>query len=387
MNKKLTTLVTTVALVVSMSTTAVLAEPLSDKLNSQQQQLQQHRNEYNSAQKKIEEIDQAIERLDSAIEIKMQEIESTKRKIESIKNKIELAEKSIKKAEEDIQAEKDLYNERMRVMYMKGAGSGYIDVILGAKDLNDLFSRVEAVKKITELDKKIVEELRQKQDEIQKQKDELTKEQKELASLNSQQQEKMDKLQKDKAAQDKLVQDARRQSSAYASKVKADQNQINQTKKLIEQARQKSNNNTNNPPSRGDSSNSSSNGSSNNSSSGSADFSSNSVVSYAYNYLGSPYVWGATGPSTFDCSGFVKYVYAHFGVRLPRVSRDQATVGSYVSRDNLQPGDLVFFGSPIHHVGMYVGNGCYIHAPRTGDVVKISSLGSRSDYTTARRVK
>lgn len=382
MNKKLTTLVTAVALVVSMSTTAVLAEPLSDKLNNQQQQLQQHRNEYNSAQNKVEEIEQAIELLDSEIEIKMQEIESTKKKIESIKNKIKLAEKNIKKAEEDIQAEKDLYNERMRVMYMTSAGGGYIDVILGAKDLNDFFSRVEAVKKITELDKNIVEELRQKQDEIQKQKDELTKEQKELASLNAQQQEKMDKLQKDKAAQDKLVQDARSQSSAYASKVKADQNQINQTKKLIEQAKQNSNN-TYNPPSRGDSSNSSSSGSS----SGSADFSSSAVVNYAYNYLGSPYVWGATGPNSFDCSGFVKYVYAHFGVRLPRVSRDQATVGSYVSRDNLQPGDLVFFGSPIHHVGMYVGNGCYIHAPRTGDVVKISSLGSRSDYTTARRVR
>lgn len=374
MNRKLATLVTTVALLVSMSTTAVLAEPLSDRLNSQQQQLQQHRNEYNSAQKKVEEIEQAIERLDSTIEIKMREIESTKKKIESIKNKIELAEKDIKKAEEDIQAEKDLYNERMRVMYMKSAGGGYVDVILGAKDLNDLFSKVQAVKKITELDKKIVEELRQKQDEIQKQKDELTKEQKELASLNVQHQQKMDKLQKDKAAQDKLVQDARRQSNLYSSKVKTDQKKINETKKLIDQARQ-DNNNTYNPPSRGDSSN------------GSADISSSSVVAYASNYLGRPYVWGATGPNSFDCSGFVKYVYAHFGVRLPRVSRDQARAGTYVSRGNLQPGDLVFFGSPVHHVGMYVGNGCYIHAPRTGDVVKISTLSSRSDYTTARRVR
>ncbi|MCY6354774.1 C40 family peptidase [Clostridium sp. ZS2-4] len=380
MNKKLTTLVTTVVLVASMSTTAVLAEPLSNKLNNQKQQLQQHKNEYNSAQKKVEKIEQAIEHLDSEIEKKMQEIESTKKKIKSIKNKIELAEEGIKKAEEDIKAEKDLYNQRMRVMYMKSAGGGYIDVILGAKDLNDLFSRVEAVKKITELDKQIVEELRQKQDAIEKQKDELTKEQKELAELNAQQEEKMDKLHKDKAKQDKLVNDARKQSNLYESKVKADQKQINETKKLIEEAKDKT-------PSYSSPSRGSSNSSSNSSSSGSADYSSYAVVAYASNYLGSPYVWGATGPNSFDCSGFVKYVYAHFGVRLPRVSGDQATVGSYVSRGNLQPGDLVFFGSPIHHVGMYVGNGCYIHAPRTGDVVKISSLGSRSDYTTARRVR
>ncbi|MHB1341025.1 MAG: C40 family peptidase [Coriobacteriia bacterium] len=107
------------------------------------------------------------------------------------------------------------------------------------------------------------------------------------------------------------------------------------------------------------------------------------VVAIAKRYLGARYVWGAEGPNTFDCSGFTMYVYRQVGVRLPRVSRDQIHAGQRVSRGDLQPGDLVFFGSPIHHVGIYVGGGMMIHSPRTGDVVKISPL--HSDYVGASR--
>jgi cell wall-associated NlpC family hydrolase len=79
--------------------------------------------------------------------------------------------------------------------------------------------------------------------------------------------------------------------------------------------------------------------------------------------MGTPYEWGAVGTDTFDCSGFVKYVYAHFGIRLGRTTYDQIGNGEYVSRENLQPGDLVFFGTESpHQVGIYVGNNIYIHA-------------------------
>lgn len=107
------------------------------------------------------------------------------------------------------------------------------------------------------------------------------------------------------------------------------------------------------------------------------------VVTIAKRYLGAPYVWGADGPDSFDCSGFTSFVYRQVGVELPRVSRDQINAGERVSRDDLQPGDLVFFGSPIHHVGIYVGGGMMIHSPRTGDVVKISAL--HNDYVGACR--
>jgi cell wall-associated NlpC family hydrolase len=109
------------------------------------------------------------------------------------------------------------------------------------------------------------------------------------------------------------------------------------------------------------------------------------IVPFARRFLGVPYVWGGSSPSGFDCSGFTSYVYRNAaGVSIPRTSRAQAGFGQPVSRGDLQPGDLVFFGSPVHHVGIYVGGGMMIHSPRTGDVVKYASIG-RSDYSGARR--
>ncbi len=97
------------------------------------------------------------------------------------------------------------------------------------------------------------------------------------------------------------------------------------------------------------------------------------IVSYAKKFLGTPYVWGGTTPSGFDCSGFVQYVYKNCaGISLPRTSQAQINVGTPVSRSQLQPGDLVF--PSTGHVGIYVGNGQMIHSPQTGDVVKISSV-------------
>lgn len=115
----------------------------------------------------------------------------------------------------------------------------------------------------------------------------------------------------------------------------------------------------------------------------------NSKASKAFEFckskLGTPYLWGGTGPR-YDCSGLMMKAYASVGISIPRTSKQQSTFGKTVSKSNLQIGDLVFFGSPVHHVGMYCGNNQYIHSPKTGDVVKISSLSGRKDYTCARRV-
>jgi cell wall-associated NlpC family hydrolase len=101
--------------------------------------------------------------------------------------------------------------------------------------------------------------------------------------------------------------------------------------------------------------------------------------------LGQPYKWGAEGPSRFDCSGLVSWAFKQVGVTLPRSSRQQAHVGTPVSRSELRPGDLVFFYQPVSHVGIYVGDGKMINAPQTGDVVSYSSITSR-ELTSARRL-
>jgi cell wall-associated NlpC family hydrolase len=111
------------------------------------------------------------------------------------------------------------------------------------------------------------------------------------------------------------------------------------------------------------------------------------VVGIAMHYLGTPYVWGGASPSGFDCSGFVMYVFAQIGVSLPHSSYAQYGYGSPVSRGDLQPGDLVFFDG-LGHVGIYVGGGSFIHAPHTGDVVKISTMSGwyASTFVGGRRL-
>ncbi|MGS7707893.1 C40 family peptidase [Clostridioides difficile] len=110
------------------------------------------------------------------------------------------------------------------------------------------------------------------------------------------------------------------------------------------------------------------------------------VIAEAKKHLGKPYKWGGNGPSNFDCSGLMVYCFKKVNVNLPRTSRQQATKGKKVEKNNLQAGDLVFFHNPVSHVGLYIGNGEYLHAPQTGDVVKISKLSGRKDFNTARRV-
>ncbi|MHB9004019.1 MAG: C40 family peptidase [Coriobacteriia bacterium] len=110
-----------------------------------------------------------------------------------------------------------------------------------------------------------------------------------------------------------------------------------------------------------------------------------SPVETAFAYHGIPYLWGGETTAGFDCSGLILYVFRQHGVELPHYSGSQFLLGEKVLPASLQPGDVVFFGSPIHHVGMYIGGGYYIHAPRTGDFVKVSALAARSDYAGARR--
>jgi cell wall-associated NlpC family hydrolase len=105
------------------------------------------------------------------------------------------------------------------------------------------------------------------------------------------------------------------------------------------------------------------------------------AVRAALGQVGKPYRWGATGPATFDCSGLVRYAYAHAGLSLPRTSRQQWAAGRHVRVDELRPGDLVFWArdpadpATIHHVGMYVGQGLMVHAPHTGALVRVDAMG------------
>lgn len=111
------------------------------------------------------------------------------------------------------------------------------------------------------------------------------------------------------------------------------------------------------------------------------------AVKFALAQLGKAYVFAASGPRAFDCSGLTMAAWAAAGVSLPHFAAWQYNAGHHVSRSQLQPGDLVFFYSPISHDGMYIGHGLIVHAPHTGDVVRIAPLSnwSGSDYVGATR--
>ncbi|HEX2073823.1 MAG TPA: NlpC/P60 family protein [Geodermatophilus sp.] len=109
------------------------------------------------------------------------------------------------------------------------------------------------------------------------------------------------------------------------------------------------------------------------------------AVETALAQVGDPYKWGGSGPNAFDCSGLTSFAYKAAGKAIPRTSRAQAGFGTPVSKANLQPGDLVFFYSPVSHVGLYIGNGKMVHSSTYGQPVKVTNIDSMPGYNSARR--
>ncbi|MDT7616201.1 MAG: peptidoglycan DL-endopeptidase CwlO [Pseudonocardiales bacterium] len=109
------------------------------------------------------------------------------------------------------------------------------------------------------------------------------------------------------------------------------------------------------------------------------------ALSAAMSKLGVPYVWGASGPTAFDCSGLVQWSFKQAGISLPRTASAQSTVGEAVSKSQLQPGDLVFFYTPVSHVGIYIGDGKVVNATQSGEPVQISNI-AYMPFHNARRI-
>ena len=422
MRKRIALLLIAIGLTMSVSV-STLAGTLTQQLNSQQNQLSKQQGLYNLSQSNSDKLEISIETLDSDIGNIYSEINQAKADINSTQKNIDQSIKDIAVAQNNIKGEESLFNERMRVMFMNGADS-YAEILLNSKGVEDLISRVENVKKIVEYDNKIIKELNDKKEAIEVRKKTLNDNKMKVLTLKADNENQLDKLALKKKEQGQLILEAKNQQETTKNKIVETQTLVDgTTSKIKDVAEQKRNydlaittkKNEVITPSRGNVSTVDKNQAKVGTKAkisaqqGTQSYvqpkiqknivkqasqpkqitstSSNAIVAYAESFLGTPYVYGANGPSTFDCSGFTKYVYAHFGVSLGRTTYAQITQGQYVSRENLQAGDLVFFGSGSpHHVGMYIGNNSYIHAPHTGDVVKISQL-TRSDYMSARRFK
>jgi peptidoglycan DL-endopeptidase CwlO len=366
MKKKLVPVV--ISILVVLGQVSALADPLSDQLQNQQNQLQQDKNALKAVEDKREELESKIEEMDMHIEDALRIIEDNKRQIAQTETEIKGAQGEVKKAEDEVQESKELLGKRVRAMYKSG-NSGYLEMILQSRNISDFLSKIEWINRIVSFDKKMILTLEEKERELVKKKEALEKKKEELVALKNSNDQKLAHLKTSMDEQKKLIDEVKSQEKIFAAKVKATQNLVNTTMRQIQQIR-------NSVPAY-------------NPSRGAAPISDNAIIDYASNFLGTPYVWGGTKPNPgFDCSGFTQYVFAHFGIKLGRTTWDQINDGVAVARQDLQPGDLVFYGSKGNptHMGIYVGNDSYIHAPRTGDVIKISPY-IRKDYITARRVK
>lgn len=364
---KLFKFILTVLLVNIMLGSMVFADPLSQQLQNQQSKLQQDKNSLKAVQDKRESIEVNIENLDNQIEDQMTKINENINQISKKQIDIKNTEIEIDKTNTDIDKDQELLNKRVRAMYQNGNDT-YISLLLSSNGFSDFISKINIVVSIIKYDKKTIKDLNNKKEDINNKKEALNIENKKLLELNANNQANLTQLQGYIGDQKNMIAELQSKEFVLASNVDSSQAAVNATLKQIDEIRKAAPKIT---PSRGAST-----------------ISDNNIIAYATNFLGTPYLWGGTSPSTgFDCSGFTQYVYAHFGIGLGRTTYDQINDGVEVAKSDLQPGDLLFFGkNGPTHMGMYVGNGTYIHAPHTGDVIKISSI-NRSDYITARRVK
>ena len=283
---------------------------------------------------------------------------------------------------------------RLRALYINGDAGGAVEVILGAKSLDDLLDRIDMAQRVGGQDAQVLTDVRRFRNEVQTRRAKLRSDRARQAQVVSERAARKRSIEGQLAERQRLLAsvkdeivrmeaaERRRQAqleaqarARFAAEAAARQSARQQTLELS------SSPSTDYP---GDATLASSSPST-----PAPPAKYGGVVGIAMQYLGVPYVWGGASPSGFDCSGLAMYVYAQIGISLPHNAAMQySSVGVSVSRSDLQPGDLVFFDG-LGHMGIYIGGGQFIHAPHTGDVVKISSLSDSwyaSTYVGAKRV-
>ena len=279
---------------------------------------------------------------------------------------------------------------RLRALYINGDAGGAVEVILGAKNLDDLLDRLDMAQRVGGQDSKVLRDVKRFRHEVQTRREKLRSARERQAQVVDERAAQRGRSRASWPSGSGSTRRSRTRSSAWrrrsapgrpsssARRAPGWQQQRRPARRtdrgrsrcrailLRRRCPSGGSVSANVPPAKY-----------------------GGVVGIAMQYLGVPYVWGGASPSGFDCSGLVMYVYAQVGVSLPHNAAMQYnSVGVFVSRDQLQPGDLVFFDG-LGHMGMYIGGGQFIHAPHTGDVVKISSLYDSwyaSTYVGAKRV-
>ena len=302
-------------------------------------------------------------------------------KLQQVKEDIAVNRHELATAKHNLRESQKAIARRLVNLYTTGSTST-LEVILGAKSLSEVINRIDTENRVSALDAQVATQVALFRSSVRRHSVELAVEKAQVRKLVAERIQQRQAIETRLGERRQLLssldgevqrlideQQARQLAAARAAQAQAADAQANEAQSYADTAvgatAQTPEGATIVPPS-----------------------SHEGVVGVAMQYLGVPYVWAGSSPSGFDCSGLVMYAYSQVGVSLPHSSYAMWNDGVSVSRDQLQPGDIVFFDG-LGHVGLYIGGGEFVHAPHTGTVVQVSSLdvGSyASSFVGARRV-
>ncbi len=315
-----------------------------------------------------------LQRLDAAAQRANSRYQAASRKLRRVEQQLRVNHQALGVARGNLSHAQHMLAKRLVASYTSQSDQSSLAVLLGARSLNDLISRIETANSMSKQDSALIQQVLSFHRQIVHSRTLLRTERAQQSQLVSARSAERNQIEGRLASEHHLYNSVRAQIQQMISRQQAAQAaaarvaRVAQTQVATPKA---------------------SFGSQPTSSSIPGDRYA-SVVGIAMRYLGTPYVWGGESPAGFDCSGLVAYVYAQVGVSLPHYTVAQYDYADSVSvpRDQLEPGDLVFFAG-LGHVGIYVGGGSFIHAPHTGSVVRIDSLNSgwyASEYDGAKRI-
>ena len=334
------------------------------------------RAEAQSVLAQIQEIDGQLSHAIESYNLANVKLDRIKAELKTNSRHLTIARSSLKAAQGHLSA-------RLVALYKNGSDGGTIEVLLGAKSIDDLLNRLDAVDRVSEQDARVLREVKSFRAQVIERKGRLERAQKAQVQVVADKAAQRSSIESQLSERQRLLSSIKDQIASLEAAERRRQERLAAQAQARFRAAQAAPAATEAAPEALVESDSPAEAIA-----PAPDARYGGVVGIAMQYLGVPYVWGGASPSGFDCSGLIMYVYAQVGVSLPHHAASQYGMGTAVSRDQLQPGDLVFFNG-LGHAGIYIGGGQFIHAPHTGDVVKISSLSDSwyaSTWVGARRI-
>ena len=387
MNKRILCVVLAMVLVLGCGLNAVATS--SSEVQKQQTET---KNKLNEVNKSITAIENKRKEVQSQLKGLNADLVETMLTLEALETDLEIKQEEITAAQEEYDYFKALEEEqyesmKLRIQYMYEKGSNdYISMILEAKSISDLLNRADFARDVSDYDDEKLQEYQEIKDKVAETKAVLEEEKAELEEVQEAQMvykteldKKISSAKSKSANFESQLKEAQRQAESYKETIKQQTAMIKQLEAEEARKAEETNNSSDEESNKGNTSGSSTSGSSTSGSGSSVSASGSGlgveIANYALRFVGNPYVSGGTSLTNgADCSGFTWAVHKHFGISIPRISRDQAVGGKNVSISAVQAGDIIYYGN---HVAIYIGNGKVVHASTKETGIKISSYTYR----------